>query len=168
MDELKLNTIYQKIAATVIETIPEDWSKVFVYGEVAEDVRTAFFYYYPIDSNIPTYSHDIPNICAMEKEDYKILWRQLLDHLQELWREFNTNGQDVWTNITMIFDNQGDFKIDYDYEDLSEADDHERGIIWEYNHLGLIPEDEDDKEFLDNHLKSLKDDTEEQGLPSHD
>jgi uncharacterized protein (TIGR01741 family) len=160
MDDLKLNNIYQKIAHTIIETIPEKWSKVFVYGEITEDVRTAFFYYYPANVSTPIYSHDIPNIFAIEKGDYKKLWRQLLDNLEELWREFKNNGQDPWTNLTLIFDNQGNVKIDYDYEDLSDADDHERRIIWEYKYLSLTPEDEDDKKFLEGYLNSIKENNE--------
>ncbi|CAH0277685.1 hypothetical protein SRABI80_03633 [Peribacillus frigoritolerans] len=30
MNEIKLNSIYQKIAQTINETIPEEWSKVNV------------------------------------------------------------------------------------------------------------------------------------------
>ncbi|MED0757039.1 antitoxin YezG family protein [Aneurinibacillus thermoaerophilus] len=160
MDEIRLNSIYQKIAQTVIETIPEEWLKVFVYGEITEDVRTSFFYYYPDNNSIPTYSHDIPNLFGIDKEEYKKLWRQLLDGLEELWYEFKNNGQEPWTSITFIFDNKGDFKIDYDYEDLSDADDNERSIIWEHKYLGLIPKDEDDRLFLEEYLRSIEDKTE--------
>ncbi|RID89379.1 DUF600 family protein [Peribacillus asahii] len=46
MDELKLNSLYQKIAQTVNEMILEEWSKVLVYGEINKHIRTSFFYYY--------------------------------------------------------------------------------------------------------------------------
>ncbi|MED0680360.1 antitoxin YezG family protein [Aneurinibacillus thermoaerophilus] len=160
MDEIKLGNIYHKIAQTVIETIPEEWSKVFVYGEIGDDVRTAFFYYYPSNDNMPIHSHNIPNLFNMDTEEYKTLWRQLLDDFEELWYEFKNSGQELWTNVTFIFDSTGEFKVDYNYEDLSDADDYERRIIWKHKYLGLIPEDDDDREFLEEYLKSIEDKTE--------
>lgn len=156
MDNMKLGSIYNKIAQTVIETIPEEWSEVFIYGEITEDVRTAFFYYYPVNSRSPVHSHNIPDLFGIEKEDYKLLWRLLLDDLSKLWYEIKNNGQEPWTNLTMIFDSEGKFKIDYDYEDLSDADDYERRIIWKHKYLNLLPEDEDDRKFLEEYLNSKK------------
>lgn len=31
------------------------------------------------------------------------------------------------------------FKIDYEYEDLSEVDDFERQVIWRFKYLGIEP-----------------------------
>lgn len=45
MKESKLNEYYQKIAQTVNEMIPEEWSKVILYGEINEGTGTAFFFY---------------------------------------------------------------------------------------------------------------------------
>ncbi len=156
MDENKLNSIYQNIAHTVVETIPEEWSKVYVYGEINEDVRTAFFFYYSVNNNIPIHSHNIPQLFDIKEEDYDELWYKLLDDLEELWYEFKNNNQEPWTNLTFIFNSEGELKIDYDYEDLSEADDYEREIIWKYKYLGLLPEDKDDRDFLENYLQSFE------------
>lgn len=49
------------------------------------------------------------------------MWYQLLDNFAELWNEFKNNGQEQWTNLTFILENNGKFKIDYDYTDLSDA-----------------------------------------------
>ncbi|MBD8035070.1 DUF600 family protein [Solibacillus sp. Sa1YVA6] len=156
MDENKLNSIYQNIAQIVVETIPEEWSKVLIYGEITEDTGNTFFFYYPINNNSPIHSHNIPNMFGIEKEEYKERWRILLNSLEELWYEFKNNNQEPWTNLTFIFNSEGELKIDYDYEDLSEANDYERRIIWKYEYLGLIPEDEDDQEFLESYLQSIK------------
>ncbi|MCY8467309.1 immunity protein YezG family protein [Bacillus atrophaeus] len=157
MDENKLNTLYQKIAETVVETIPEEWSKVFIYGEILEDVQKGFFYYYPEGNESPVYCHDIPEIFEIEKEDYRNLWRQLIDNLKELWNEFKESDQETWTSLTMMIQSDGAFNINYDYEDLSDADDYERRIVWEHKHLGLWPDDGEDKEFLEQYLESNKD-----------
>ncbi|WP_336047136.1 immunity protein YezG family protein [Solibacillus ferritrahens] len=72
MDENKLGSIYNNIVQTVIKTIPEEWEEVYVNGEITEDVRTAFFYYYPEKGRMPVHSHNISNIFEIEKEDCKI------------------------------------------------------------------------------------------------
>ncbi|WP_246025931.1 immunity protein YezG family protein [Peribacillus cavernae] len=46
--------------------------------------------------------------------------------------------------------------IDYNYDDLSEADPHEQQIIWEHKYLGLIPQDEDDIMFLEEYLNKYE------------
>jgi hypothetical protein len=53
-------------------------------------------------------------------------------------------------------DSSGKFKIDYDYEDLSDANPHNRKIIWKYKYLGILPIDQDDREFLEEYLKKEK------------
>ncbi|WP_027086708.1 immunity protein YezG family protein [Cohnella panacarvi] len=154
MDENKLGNLYQKIVQTVIETIPEEWSKVYLYGEITEDVGNTYFYYYPVNNDLPVQSHSIPKIYEVEEEEYERLWEQLLHNLEELWHEFKSNDREPWTNLTMIFNREGNFKIDYDYEDLTDANDHERVIIWKHKYLNLWPSGEDDKKFLEEYLKS--------------
>ncbi|MFS0763800.1 immunity protein YezG family protein [Peribacillus phoenicis] len=44
--------------------------------------------------------------------------------------------------------------VDYGYENLSNADNHERRGIWEYTCLGLLPETEYDKSILEEYLKN--------------
>ncbi len=155
MIEENLGVLYEKIAQTIVDTIPEEWLKVYLYGELTDDVRKSFFFYCPTEGS-PVYSHDIPEVFNIERAEYKRLWRQLLNDLQELWHEFKNNGHEPWTSLTLIFDHSGDFKIEYNYEDLSEANDNERQIIWEHKYLGLIPKDEDDKRFLDAFLNQPK------------
>ncbi|KIO55049.1 hypothetical protein B4143_0810 [Bacillus subtilis] len=51
-------------------------------------------------------------------------------------------------------DRSGEFQLDYNYDDIlaSELDGYERIAIWEYKNLGILPEDEDDKEFVINYF----------------
>lgn len=154
--EERLNEIYGKIANTLNETIPEEWDKVLLYGEINEDIRTAYFNYYPVGSNESVYSHDIPNLFNIPKDEYKKLLRQLLDNLEELWQEYKNNEQEPWTNLTFILESTGKFKIDYDYTDLSEASPAENHLIWDYKYLRIMPEDEDDKKIVDAYIKSIE------------
>ena len=152
MNEMKLNKIYQKIAGTIADTIKESWTKVVLYGEIGEGVRTSFFYYYSSNRNSPVHSHEIPELFGIPEDEYNVLWRRQLDHLSELRNEFRDGCLIPWTNLTIFLTAEGDFKIEYDYEDLSDADDYERSIIWAHKYLGLIPEDEEDVQFLEEYL----------------
>ncbi|MFK9118187.1 immunity protein YezG family protein [Peribacillus castrilensis] len=86
------------------------------------------------------YSHDIPELHSISRIEYRDTWRRLIKVLKELSDEFKDNNQEQWTNLTFTLESTGKFKVDYDYEDLSDADDHERRVIWEYTRLGLLPE----------------------------
>ncbi|QNU65821.1 DUF600 family protein [Ruminiclostridium herbifermentans] len=158
METVEMERIFGKVAQKVVQMIPEEWTKVFIYGEILEDVQKGFFYYLTKDRNQPIYSYYIPKLFGVPKGKYGEQREEFLNSLQELWEVFNNNGEQVWTSLTMILESTGKFKIDYDYEDLTEADDHERLIIWKYKYLGLTPEDEDDKEFLEEYLKNAKTD----------
>ncbi|WP_191566307.1 antitoxin YezG family protein [Metabacillus idriensis] len=156
MENSNLENLYTKIAQKAIEMIPDEWTIVYLYGEIVEDVGKVYFYYYPINSDVPVYFYDIPEKFDINEEQFDLLWNELLDGLQNLWEEFNNFNQETWTNLTLVFDNKGDFKIHYDYEDLSDADDNERSIIWEYKYLGIVPDDKEDRLFLDDFLKNNK------------
>lgn len=43
------------------------------------------------------------------------------------------------------------------YDDLSDENLHKRMIIWEYEHLGLMPKSNSGKKYLEKHLKNLED-----------
>ena len=47
MNDEKLSKLYNEIAEVVIDTIPEKWFKVYLYGEVGEGAQESYFYYYP-------------------------------------------------------------------------------------------------------------------------
>ncbi len=156
MNTGEMERIYSKIAKKIVQMIPEEWTEVFIYGEILEDVQKGFFYYLNEDGNQPIYSYYIPKLFGVTKEKYREQREEFLNSLQELWEVFKRNDEPVWTSMTMILERTSKFKIDFDYEDLTEADDHERLIIWKYKYLGLTPEDEDDKEFLEEYLKKCE------------
>lgn len=160
MNEDKLNESYQKLANTINEIIPEEWSKVFLYGEIGEGTGTAFFFYSTHNNDQLIYSHDIPEIFSISRLEYRDMWRKLIKSLKELSEEFKNNNQNLWTNLTFTLESTGKYKIEYDYEDLSEADDHERRIIWEYNRLNILPESEYDKSILEEYLRKKNEDVE--------
>ncbi|MEF2094273.1 immunity protein YezG family protein [Bacillus sp. CFBP9009] len=94
MNESKLNEYYQKIAQTVNEMIPEEWSKVILYGEVTEGTGTAFFFYQSNITDKLIYSHDIPELHCISRIEYRDTWRRLIKVLKELSDEFKNNNQE--------------------------------------------------------------------------
>ena len=86
------------------------------------------------------------------------IYTELLIDLQELFKqlhnEFKENNPEAWTNLTLNLESDGTFSIDYDYADVieSDLDEYERQMIWEFNNLGIFPEDEEDKEFVKDYL----------------
>ncbi|MBM7585890.1 uncharacterized protein (TIGR01741 family) [Bacillus pakistanensis] len=156
MNEEQLDRLYQQIAEVVVDTIPEEWSKVYLYGEVVEGSQTAYFYYYPEGSDKPIYSHDITELFTISELEYSEKWHRLVDFAQELWKEFKDKGQEPWTNFTLVLDKVGKFNIDFNYDDLSNIDSHERKTIWKYKNLGLTPKSNSGKKHLEKYLDTLE------------
>ncbi|MBJ7960540.1 MULTISPECIES: antitoxin YezG family protein [Bacillus cereus group] len=159
METKEMEIIYQEIGTRVDEIIPGDWEKIYLYAEVLNDSTEVFFYF-----SIPTkeefiYSNDIPKVYNVDRKIYKELLFELFDKFEELREEFRKNEQELWTNLTLTIDNSGKFKIEYNYEDIlsSEIGSMDRQIIWMYKNLGILPDNEVDKKFLDNYLKNIED-----------
>ncbi len=151
-DEL-LNQLINGVAIKVMETIPEEWDKFYLYGEVVQDRKMFRFYYYPLNQDEPVYCHNIPKLFTMSEEEYTERWLALLDTMQELNDVFAANDQERWTNFTMIVDKTGKMKMDFSYEDLSDRDPVERSTIWNYEHLGLMPKSNSGEIFLQHYLE---------------
>jgi len=156
MNDEKLGRLYQEIVGIIIDTIPEQWLKVYLYGEVSDGSQTANFYYYPKDNDNPICSHDITELFTVSEEEYSLQWNRLLDSIKELWTEFIDNDQVPWTSFTLIFDNTGKFKINYSYDDLSNADPHEIATIWKFENMGIVPKSNSGKKYLENYLQTIK------------
>ena len=45
METSKMGKLYQEIADKVDSMIPEEWTKVYLYGEILNDSRTVYFFY---------------------------------------------------------------------------------------------------------------------------
>ncbi|MGG1131392.1 TIGR01741 family protein [Bacillus velezensis] len=101
------------------------------------------------------YSHDIPEHFNVDEDIYDELLYELQDYFEELRDQFKTNNEDLWTNLTLHLERSGKFfSIDYDYTDViaSDLNGTQPQVVWEYQNLGILPEDEDDKEFVINYV----------------
>lgn len=73
-----------------------------------------------------------------------------------LWTAFKYNDQEPWTNLTMVWEKVGKFNIDFNYDDLSNIDPHERKTKWKYENLGVMPKSNSGKKHLEKYLSSLE------------
>ncbi|ASS70223.1 antitoxin YezG family protein [Bacillus atrophaeus] len=154
METKKMEVLYQKIAEQINDMIPSEWSKVVLYAEILDGSREVYFFFQTPENDEYIYSHDIPEQFQVSKKIYTELLIDLQELFKQLHNEFKENNPEAWTNLTLNLESNGTFSIDYDYEDVIEStlDEYQRQMIWEYNNLGIFPEDEEDKEFVKDYL----------------
>jgi uncharacterized protein (TIGR01741 family) len=137
MESNKMQQIYQEVAHLLVQMIPENWSKVFVYAEIREGFKTVFFYYYPQESTVPIYSLDITDKFHIDQTQFIENRRALYKSFTELFEEFKVQNQEPWTQVTYILDSTGELKINYNYEDISQISPVEKREQWEAKYLGI-------------------------------
>lgn len=154
METSKMEQLYQKIAEKINDMIPSEWMRVTLYAEILDDSREVYFFFNTQEDEEYIYSHDIPEHFQVSNRIYKNMLLDLQDLFDELRDEFKKQSSDIWTNLTLNLDRNGEFSIDYDYEDVlaSKYTDTERQVIWEYKHLGITPISESKRKFLEQYL----------------
>ena len=122
--------IYQEIAATLNDLIPEEWAKVHLYAEGWEGYSTEYFYYEPTSGETPVLSFEIPERFGLDEEDFEDREDQLRKLALSLQQMFIEQGQDPWSNMTFVLEPSGKFYIEYGYEDMSEVDPGKQREAW--------------------------------------
>ncbi|MGY0691945.1 immunity protein YezG family protein [Virgibacillus sp. FSP13] len=135
METKIMEQIYQQIADTLVNTIPEEWNKIHLYAEVRKGYRKVFFYYFPEAGGEPVYSLDIPDLFNVDEDEFEDLEDNLYNCFSSLRKEFKEQEQEEWTNLTFTLDNTGKMNIDYSYDDVSQMDPIEKQEKWEAEYL---------------------------------
>ncbi|MBH0156653.1 DUF600 family protein [Fictibacillus sp. 5RED26] len=150
METSEIGKIYEAIANKLNEIVPDSWKNIYMYGEVLDDSSEVYFYFSSQTSKELVYGHDIPEIFNVDKKIYKQLLRELLKDVSNLYIGYKENNEEVWTNFTFYLDHTGEFKIEFNYEDILNCPytSSERQVIWEYEVLHLEPNSERDKELI--------------------
>ena len=163
----KIKEMYEDIQRRIFYMIPEKWDKMYLYASVSDlidghQTGELFFYYIPrgIFKKNPVNVYEIPQKFNLDEKEYLKLVNILYQKIVELREEFKKiEIVPTWTNLTMTI--QGiQFKIEYDYEDLSKSkfSSYERHIIWRYNYLGIKEEqlNKQEKEIIERYLLGEK------------
>lgn len=163
----KIKEMYEDIQRRIFYMIPEKWDKMYLYASVSDlidghQTGELFFYYIPkgIFKKNPVNVYEIPQKFNLDEKEYLKLVNILYQKIVELREEFKkVEIVPTWTNLTMMI--QGtQFKIEYDYEDLSKSkfSSYERHIIWRYNYLEIKEEQlsRKEKEIIERYLLGEK------------
>jgi uncharacterized protein (TIGR01741 family) len=135
METKMMEQIYQQIANILVNIVPEEWEKFFLYAEFREGYKKVFFYYYTQSRKKPVYSLDITEIFNISEDDFDELENELYNCFTRLWEEFREQEQELWTNLTFMLERTGKMKINYGYEDISELSPVEKQDKWEAEYL---------------------------------
>lgn len=157
MMEQQMDQLYPLIAEHVLSMIPDDnWNEIYLYAEILDGSREVYFYFNTSENEAFIYSHDIPEKYSVNEKIYDKLLLELQTKFKELRQIFIDNDQDAWTNLTLTLKYPGKLKIHYDYEDIiaSTLTPTQRQMIFEYRYLGLLPENEKNKRFVENYLNN--------------
>ncbi len=150
--EQELQSIYQEIAETVNEMIPEEWEKLFFYAQVSEDGGGTYFFYKPnhqVDSYI--YSLEIPFKYNIDEGKFKYNKRKLFSLAEKMREIFKKEGQEIWYSFTLTLDKSGKFNIHYDYTNWfnTEYSFSDQMIIWKQKYLGEKPTEKNQQMLID-------------------
>lgn len=155
--------LYSEIQKKLFYIIPEKWEKIYLYASVInvpkqKSVGEMYFYYLPkgIIKKKFVNGYEIPNIFNIDDEQYSKLISDVYNSIKLLHERFVNTKRSVWTNITITIENFK-FKIEFDYEDLTESpfDSYERHVIWRFNYLkeGLETLGRKDKRIIQNYIE---------------
>ncbi|MED4390545.1 antitoxin YezG family protein [Priestia aryabhattai] len=153
--ESQLQELYQEIAETVNNMIPEEWGEFYFYAQIDESGGRVYFFYKSIRDNSYTYSLDIPkqfNISELEFNNEEDKLFELSEQLREIFKE---NNQELWYSFTLMLEQTGKFSVSFDYTDWLNTDYGfvSQKKIWKYKYLDEAPADEKTKSLIDQYLK---------------
>ncbi|MBO0586397.1 antitoxin YezG family protein [Sporosarcina sp. E16_8] len=155
--EQQMNQMYPVIAEGILGMIPDgNWYEIYLYAEILDGSREVFFYFNTYENEDFIYSHDIPAKYNVSEKTYDSLLVELQTKFHDLRQIFIDNDQEPWTNLTLILKYPGKIKINYDYEDVinSVISPTQRQMVFEYQHLGLLPQSEMNRQFVLNYVNN--------------
>ena len=153
--EEKLAELYNKLANQIVDIIPVEWEEVNYLGEVGKGKLSSGSVFYFKDKNITLQCHKIPEIYHVSKDIYMELFRNLDHILLEIYDCFIEDGQEPWEQLSLSFNAEGKFKIEFFYNVMEnpEVGPLAREVIWAYRTFGYEPESSYWKEQLHQYLK---------------
>lgn len=143
---------YGEIANKLDEMIPVEWKKIVMQAIDFGTSATVYFYFYTKDDQL----HDggaIPNEYNVDQTIYNNFVSELIDINSNFREEFVKANIDPWESMTFILNEDWSFKVDFEYDINKEIGNFERRIIWAYEELGIIPEEEFSKSILEEYLE---------------
>lgn len=159
--EKEMQHIYQEIADTVNQMIPEEWEKFYFYAQISETGGGTYFYYTnQKDSTDYEYIHEIPFNFTVNDADFTEKRRHLFDLADNMLNVFKKYDQELWYSFTMSLESSGKFTVHYDYTDWFETDYSfgDQKVIWKYKYLGTEPSDPEKQKVIERYFEEYPND----------
>lgn len=127
--------LYLLIGNKANEIIPTKWSKILLYAEVVPGVVTNHYCFYEAESGNLVEFASIPQKYGIDRNELKHSSLELTRLIRQLHTEWDNSNQEKWTTMTFELESDGQFNIDYGYENLEETDVVFRRKEWEKKYL---------------------------------
>ena len=152
LNENYIAPYYQKIANVLNSIVPVDWEDIVMYGEELGDIGSVGIYFKPVGEDKYHYGGMIPDEYGVDLNEYFERTDELLELIKSLWIVFKDSEIQKWDTITFKLNNQKKFNVKFGYKINREISSLEREIIWAYEELGIIPEDDFSKKVIEEYL----------------
>lgn len=105
---------YQNIFNTLQGVLPDDWHKVVFYAQYGE---SSYSMKYFVDSGNGNYTECF-KLKGINKRDIIKTFAAIDSQIMPIRKELSK--KDTWSVMTFVVDDTGNFKADYEYNDISE------------------------------------------------
>ena len=147
----KQNELIRAIAQQVSNTIPDTWEKFYFHADINDDFSVGVYFFFNTEKDKKlNYSHDIPEIYNINEDEYDEKYDKLYDLSVDLKQLFIDYEQEPWQAITIIVDEKGSLKMDYDYADWLSSPYTPTPLMnyFEYKYLRKMPEDKEEEKLF--------------------
>ncbi|MFU2164683.1 immunity protein YezG family protein [Streptococcus pluranimalium] len=147
--EQKIQEKIIEILKSVDQTIPVDWTEVYINIEMSEDGGGVFFDFKPKNSSSFHYSVLIPEDFNVDNKYVEKLLDEQFELGYELWKIFNDNDLPAWSSVVISYVNQK-LSTNFDYASwgTSEFSPTDRRNFYKYKYLKLPPRSTQEKELF--------------------
>ena len=116
-----------KIKQELLALAPEKWNKAYIYAIIEEDkgIVECFF----VDEN----SNEL-----FQEEASEILFEYVCDE----YDDYRIKNDEIWYTATFILEEGEDLDVEYDFNRRENLSDQEKLILWQYEYLDIIPDEE--------------------------
>ena len=125
MNSELLQPFLEKIGNLTVELVHEDFLKIWIRYRRFGGLNELFIVYRP-SARLGCYKG------AVDESG------EIMAALKELWSKFVETEESPWTSTTLILEADGQFTIDFGYENLERTDFAEWHAAWESKHLGKL------------------------------
>jgi len=131
----EIEAIYQELANKFVEIIPVKWDKLLFNSEVEEGAISTHYIFCESESKSFKDATSLTDEYGIDRKKRKYYSVELSRIVKRLHQAFVNEGQEKWNILTLILENDGRFKFDFEYVDLEETSSIERRNVWEKKYL---------------------------------